>query len=121
MPDINDWIQLPGRSIDHVRFSTDERVLSFQLSNRRCSSSSEYVAFESSERSLPLLLFSAQPESEINQPLDPMVLLGRTIEEISVPYVLPGLGLETYLEIRFEDGLLVRVMSEDPTIPVRIS
>ncbi|GEM_PF-2807852 len=121
MPDIYDWIQLPGRSIEHVRFSPDERVLSFQLSNRRCESSSEYVAFESSDPTLPLALFSAQPESGITQPLDPMVLLGRTIEEVSVPYVLPGLGLEAYLEIRFEDGFLIRVLSEDPTIPVRIS
>ncbi len=121
MPDVYDWIQLPGKSIEGVSFSSDERVLEFQLSNVRCASNSEYVTFESSDPNVPLVLFSVNSESKTCRPLDPMTLLGGTISEVSVPYVLPGTGLETYLEILFADRSLIRIRSEDPTIPIRLS
>lgn len=108
---LNFWTDVPGRRVDAIRWKPGNTNAWFQFEEGA-------LEVESIEPGMPLRLERANPGA---RSLDPLTLTDLNVTQVVVPYIAAGHPGDAAVLISFDDGQVIRVASEDASVPLRIS
>lgn len=108
---INFWTDVPGRQVDTIEWKPGDTSVWFRFEEG-------VLEVESSDPGMPLRLDRSELVADT---LDLLTLSALKVTRVVVPYIAAGHPDDAAVVISFEDGQVIRVASENPTIPIRIS
>lgn len=108
---LNFWTDVPGRQVDTIDWKPGDTSAWLRFEEG-------VLEVESSEPGMPLWLERSEADADA---LDLLTLTALKVTRVVVPHIAAGHHEDAAVVISFEDGRVIRLASENPTIPIRIS